>query len=135
MTSQVVRHRRLPSERPALASSLRRVLLVLALAPLILGILLIVTALAGVVMWRSPGEQVAVGCLYVLFSFAASNALQKQWRLAFGWVLFGLALGLAVFGSSVGARAAAAALAGVSAAIVARQFMRRRRQYLDSGKA
>ena len=36
---------------------------------------------------EDPQSQVTIGILFFLLSFAASNALQKRWRLAAGWGL------------------------------------------------
>lgn len=127
-------NRRLSSKRAASKYPLRQMLQALALVPLVLGVLLILTALVGAIVWRSSQEQAVMGGLYILFSFAASNALQKQWSLVLGWVLLGAAIWLAVYLPTLGARFAAAALAGLGVAIISRQFLRRRRQYLDSKK-
>ena len=132
MISRLIQNRHSSSKHPAPAYSWRQMFLALALVPLVLGLLLIITALVGAVVWRSPGEQAAMGGFYILFSFVASNALQKQWSLAVGWSLLGVAIWLAVYWPGLGARLAAAALAGLSVAIISRQFLRRRRQYLDS---
>jgi hypothetical protein len=36
---------------------------------------------------QEPLDQALIGILFILFGFAASNALQKKWRLATSWTL------------------------------------------------
>jgi hypothetical protein len=62
------------------------VLLTLTLVPLIIGVLLI-GAWALDILILEGQSQIIVGILFFLLSFAASNALQKRWRLAAGWTL------------------------------------------------
>jgi membrane associated rhomboid family serine protease len=124
--------RRSTPNRSSTKQTWREILQVLALIPLVLGGLLILTGLTGAVVWGSVGEQFAMGSFYVLFSFALSNALQKQWSLVLSWLFLGAGIGLAIGGSDTGARIAAAAAIAASIAVLAREFLRRRRQYLDS---
>lgn len=105
-------------------------LLLLALVPLLVGILLILTALTGVVVWYTPWEQVVIGGLYIVVSFVFSNLLQKHWKLAVGWLLLGAAVWLGMSWPAVEVKVAAAALAGLSIAVLSREFLRKRQQYL-----
>ena len=62
-------------------------LLTLTLVPLIIGVLLIGAWVLEIDVFDDPQLQVTVGILFFLLSFAASNVLQKRWRLAAGWGL------------------------------------------------
>jgi hypothetical protein len=109
----------------------RRLLLLLALVPLGVGVLLIISAFTGIVVWGGPREQVIMGGFYVLFSFVASNAIQKEWVLAGGWTLLGLAAWLALSRQETGSKIIAAAFLGIGVAALSRELLRRRREYLD----
>jgi hypothetical protein len=65
----------------------RNVLLTLTLVPLVVGILLIGAWVIDISILEDSQSQMLVGILFFLLSFAASNALQKRWRLAVGWGL------------------------------------------------
>ena len=109
----------------------RRLLLLVTLVPLGVGVLLIISAFTGVVVWGAPREQVIMGGFYVLFSFIASNAIQKEWVLAGGWTLLGLATWLVLNRQETETRIIAAALLGIGVAALSRELLRRRREYLD----
>jgi hypothetical protein len=130
---QSIRHS--ASRRGARQFSWQRILLLLAAAPSGVGILLIIMASVGVIAWNTPMEQVIMGGFYILFSFAASNAVQKEWKLAVGWALLGVAVWLALYRPETGAKVVAAALIGLSVTLISKEFLRRRRQALESGKA
>ena len=102
--------------------------------PLGVGLLLVITALAGAVVWGTAQEQVMMGGFYILFSFVAANAIQKQWELVAGWALVGVAIWLMLNRTEMGAKVAAAAFIGVGVALLSREFLRRRRQYLEAKK-
>jgi hypothetical protein len=107
-------------------------LLLLVMVPLGVGLLLIISAFTGAVVWGTPRKQVIMGGLYILFSFVASNAIQKQWVLAAGWALLGLAAWLGLNQQEPVVKIIAAAFLGVSVALLIREFLRRRRRYLDT---
>jgi hypothetical protein len=107
-------------------------LLLLAMVPLGVGLLLIISAFTGAVVWGTPRKQVIMGGLYIVFSFVASNAIQKQWILAAGWALLGLAAWLGLNQQETVVKIIAAAFLGVSVALLMREFLRRRRRYLDT---
>jgi hypothetical protein len=107
-------------------------LLILAMVPLGVGLLLIISAFTGVVVWGTLEKQVLMGGLYILFSFAASNAIQRQWTLAAGWTLLGLGAWLGLNHREAEAKIIAAALFGTSIALLAREFFRRRHRYLNA---
>ncbi len=132
MAKQSIRHA--ASRRGARQFPWQRALLLLALAPLAVGILLIVMVPVGIIVWNSPTEQITMGGFYLLFSFAASNAVQKVWKLTIAWTLLGVAAWLALNRPETWAKVAAAALIGISVTLISREFMRRRRQALAAPK-
>lgn len=107
-----------------------QIFLVLALVPLLVGILLILTALTGALVRPTAWEQAIIGSLYILASFVLSNVLQKQWKLMLGWLLLGAAIWLGLNWAETGVRILAAAMAGGGIALIFREFLRRRQQYL-----
>ena len=68
-----------------------RLFLALTLVPMVLGILLIGAWALDFEIFDDPQTQTLVGILFILFSFAASNALQKKRDLAIGWFLLTIA--------------------------------------------
>ena len=54
------------------------ILQILAIVPLVVGGLLLLTAFTGLIVWDTAESQVVMGCLYILISFGASNAIQKK---------------------------------------------------------
>ncbi len=123
---------RLPPSRSSQKKNWSEVLQVLALAPLTVGVLLLLTAVTGLLVWGSALEQIVAGVVYILLAFASSNAVQKQWALASGWLMVGGALWLELGLPVDAVRIAAGAFAAIGIAILAREFLRRRRQYLES---
>jgi hypothetical protein len=107
-------------------------LLLLAMVPLAVGILLIISALTDAVVWGTPRKQILMGVFYILFSFVASNAIQKQWNLAASWTLLGLAIWLGLNRQETVVKIIAAAFLGISVSLLMREFLRRRRRYLDT---
>lgn len=128
------KHSRRPissSPKPTLYPFWRRLLAILALVPLVVGVLLILTALTGLLIWSNMREQIIVGVYYILASFTLSNALQLEWKLTIGWLLLGAAVWLGMQWTCWGARILAAALAGVGVMLLSREFLLRRRRYLE----
>jgi hypothetical protein len=107
-------------------------LLLLAMVPLGVGLLLIISAFTGFLAWGTPRKQVMMGGFYILSSFVASNTIQKQWVLAVGWTLLGLAAWLGLNQQEAVVKFIAAAFFGVSVTLLAREFLRRRRRYLET---
>ena len=68
-----------------------RLLLALTLVPMVIGILLIGAWALDLNIFNNPQTQTLVGILFILFSFATSNALQKKRDLAIGWSLLTIA--------------------------------------------
>jgi len=64
-----------------------RLLLALTLVPLVVGVLLIGAWVLDITIFDDPQAQSLIGLLFILFSFAGSNALQKKRDLAIGWAL------------------------------------------------
>lgn len=73
------------------ASSRPSLLLALTLVPMVIGGLLILAWGLDIDIWDPPEVQVWIGILFILLSFAASNALQQKWLPAAGWLLLGVA--------------------------------------------
>jgi tellurite resistance protein TehA-like permease len=68
-----------------------RLFLALTLVPMVLGVLLIGAWALDMEIFEDPQSQTLVGILFILFSFAASNGLQKKRDLAIGWSLLTVA--------------------------------------------
>jgi hypothetical protein len=68
-----------------------RLFLALTLVPLIFGVGLIFAWAFDVYIFGDPESLPLIGLLFILFSFAASNALQKNRSLAIGWFLLAVA--------------------------------------------
>jgi|GEM_PF-767002 len=81
-----------PSSSAEQSKGWKRFLLLVTLTPLAAGLLLIFGAVFDMIVWISPPAQALLGGLFVLGSFVIFNALQNQWNLALGWLLFGLAI-------------------------------------------
>jgi tellurite resistance protein TehA-like permease len=64
-----------------------RLLLALTTVPLVLGVLLIGAWALDLNIFDNPQSQTLVGILFILFSFAASNGLQRKRDLTIGWSL------------------------------------------------
>jgi hypothetical protein len=69
----------------------RNVFLALTLVPLVIGLIFIGAWVLDLEILGTPQSQMTVGIFFFLVSFAASNALQKRWRLAGGWGLLAVA--------------------------------------------
>jgi hypothetical protein len=124
--------RSLSSRRRTEKLSWRQRFLLLSMVPLAVGVLLIIGALTGAVFWGTAREQFVMGGFYALFSFVASNLIQKHWVLAGCWTLLGLAAGLVLYQQQTEAKIMAAALLAIGVALLSREFLRRRRHYLDT---
>lgn len=109
----------------------KALLSLLALAPLLLGAVLIIAATADILVWDTPWEQVTMAGFYILVSFVATNALERQWALVSGWSLLGVAVWMGVAWPEWQGRIVAGALAGVGVGLLSREFFRRRQLYLD----
>lgn len=77
--------------RPGSAGIGHNLLLTLTLVPAVIGLLLIGAWILDILIFEDAQSQVTVGILFLLLGFAASNLLQKRWRLAAGWGLLVIA--------------------------------------------
>ena len=121
-----------PHEGPK--RSWQKWLLLLAMVPLAVGVLLIISAFTDAVVWDTPRKQVMMGGLYILAGFVASNAIQKQWVIAASWTLLGLSTWVGLSQQETAFKILAAAFLGISVALLMREFLRRRRRYLSTEK-
>ena len=92
------------------------------------GLLLVFGAVFEITVWVSPPTQALAGGMLMLISFAASNALQKQWNLAAGWLLLGAAILLWFSWPQVWGRGLAYVLGGGGLFFLSKEFMDRFRQ-------
>jgi hypothetical protein len=127
-------NRRSSTQRRSRKPAWRPWLLALTLVPLGVGLVLLVGALVNVIVWGSRQDQMVMAGFYILFSFVASNAVQKQWMLTAGWMLLGAAAWLALNSSVAGLKVVAAALAGIAVGVISREFLRRARQRAEKGR-
>jgi MFS family permease len=121
-------NRRSSTQRRSQKPAWQQWLLALTLVPLGVGLVLLVGAVANVIVWGSRRDQIVMAGFYILFSFVASNAVQKQWMLTAGWTLLGVAAWLLLNSSAAGIRVVAAALAGIAVGLISREFLWRARQ-------
>ena len=82
-----------PKTKSAISSQPNWIKLALALTlvPLVAGVVFIILWAIDIYLWEDSLAQALIGVLFILFSFAANNALQRRWVLASGWGLLGLA--------------------------------------------
>lgn len=110
------------------------VFLALTLVPLVIGGLLIVAWGLDIYLWEPPESQLSVGFLFILLSFAASNALQGLWYPAAGWALLGLSDLLILTWVSLPAQILAAVLALAGFGLIGVEFYRRWKEREQSKK-
>ncbi len=103
----------------------RRILVLLPLPLLAAGLLLIFGAVFDLIVWFSPSAQALLGGVFVLASFVAFNALQKQWTLAAGWLLLGMAIWLWFALTDTWLRVLTYFLGGGGLFLLAKEFTRR----------
>jgi hypothetical protein len=97
-------------------------ILALTLVPLVAGVLLIA---AWALDWDITGSlenQIYVGILFLLTSFAVSNLVQKRWLLGTGWVLLMLADILFLFWLNPSTQTFAAILGVAGAGMIGFQY-------------
>ncbi|MEW5871519.1 MAG: hypothetical protein AB1894_19755 [Chloroflexota bacterium] len=83
-----IRRKTDPNEAPTWV----RLLLSLTLVPLVAGVLLIIAWMLDLEIMGDPQRLLPVGTFFVVFSFAASNLLQKNWLVGAGWSLVSIAM-------------------------------------------
>ena len=69
-------------------------------------------------------SQITVGILFFLLSFAASNALQKRWRLAAGWGILAVADLIVLAWLDIRAQVVALSVGSIGAALLGFEFFR-----------
>ena len=113
------------SSNEAAPSLWKRGLLLLPLTPLAAGLLLIFGSVADMIVWISPPAQALLGGMFILGSFAAFNAVQKQWDLATGWSLLAVGIWLGLIRSTLLFQVLGLALVAIGLYFLAREFSRR----------
>ncbi len=99
------------------------ILLTLTLVPMVIGILMIGAWALDIELWEDPQAQVIIGLLFILISFAVSNALQKKWRLAAGWSVLAISDVILLLWLNVTVQIIALVLAAVGVVILILEFI------------
>ncbi|RME74228.1 MAG: hypothetical protein D6784_10465 [Chloroflexi bacterium] len=122
-------------ESPRKQTAWQKWLVIIPLTPLAAGLLLIFSAVLDVVVWISPPAQALLGGLLVLGSFVLLNAVQKQWTLAAGWLLFGVGFWLWINWSGTWVRGTAYLAGGLGLYLIGVEFARRYKAQRPAGKS
>lgn len=99
------------------------ILLTLTLVPMVIGILMIGAWALDIELWEDPQAQVIIGFLFILVSFAVSNALQKKWRLAAGWSVLAISDLIILLWLNVTVQIIALILAAIGLVIIISEFI------------
>lgn len=99
------------------------ILLTLTLVPMVIGILMIGAWALDIELWEDPQAQVIIGLLFILVSFAVSNALQKKWRLAAGWSVLAISDAILLLWLNVTVQVIALILAAIGLVIIISEFI------------
>lgn len=91
MAAKSVKKNRKRTKRASKSKNSNNILLSLTLVPMVIGGLLIGAWAIDIYIFDAPETQTLTGMLFILFSFAASNILQKKKNLAIGWSLLTVA--------------------------------------------
>ena len=102
----------------------KNVFLALTLVPFVLGLILIGAWVLDIEILDDLQSQITVGVLFFLLSFAASNALQKRWRLAAGWGILVIADLIVLAWLDVRAQIVALSVGAVGTALLGYEFFR-----------
>ena len=116
------KHKKKPS--PKRSSPGKNVFLALTLVPFVLGLILIGAWVLDIEILDNLQSQITVGILFFLLSFAASNALQKRWRLAAGWGILAVADLIVLAWLDIRAQIVALSVGSVGAALLGFEFFR-----------
>lgn len=111
-----------------------KLLLMLTLVPMVMGVLLILAWALEFNMLGNPDDQIVVGFLFILFSFAASNAVQRNWRLAGGWALLAVADLLVLSWLEVWVQILSMLAGAAGLALIVIEFVQRYREQQKAGK-
>ncbi len=114
--------------RKATGSFWKNLSLTLTLVPLIVGFLLVGAWLLDIILWESPDTQIVIAILFILVSFAASNAIQGHWILATGWALLTLSDLMVLTWINLWAQIAAFVFGAAGLGFLGFEFFRRWRQ-------
>jgi len=98
------------------------------LVPLVIGVLLIGAWVLDIEIFEDPQAQITVAVLFILLGFAASNAMQKRWRLAAGWGLLMIADLIILAWLNVWAQTVAIGIGVMGITFLAIEFYRQYRQ-------
>lgn len=104
------------------------ILLSLTLVPLVIGLLLIGAWAIDIYIFDDPDVQTLIGLLFMLFSFAVSNSLQKKKNLAIGWWLLTIADGILLLWVEFWAQILAIIAGVVGAGFILYEFYQRWRE-------
>lgn len=105
-----------------------RLALALTLVPLIAGVLFIAMWALDFYLWEPGENQAMIGLLFILLSFALSNAVQRNWILATGWGLLTVADLLLLVVVSLPVQIAAIAAVVIGLGLLLFEFYRRFQQ-------
>lgn len=100
----------------------------LSLVPIIAGVVLIALWALDINVIGSSDSQPLVGLFFVLLGFMMSNAFQKLWRLALGWLLIAAADILLLIPAQDAVRYAAIAIGAVGLVLLIAEIAARVRQ-------
>lgn len=100
----------------------------LSLVPIIAGVVLIALWALDINVIGSSDSQPLVGLFFVLLGFMMSNAFQKLWRLALGWLLIAAADILLLIPAQDAVRYAAIAIGAVGLVLLIAEIAVRVRQ-------
>ena len=106
----------------------RNILLLITVTPLGIGLLLIFLAVFEIIWWISAPAQALLGGMFVLSSFVIFNAIQKQWALAVGWLLFGTAIWMWLTWMDSPLRFVAYLIGAVGLVFLGKEFVQRYRE-------
>jgi len=112
----------------------RRFLLSLTLVPLLIGVMLIGAWALDIDLFGSMENQIVVGTLFLLLSFAASNALQEKWSLTAGWALLMVADWMILSGQSVALQIVGFIAAALGVILVGAHYVRGIRRQPDPSR-
>jgi len=102
----------------------KNVFLALTLVPFVIGLILIGAWVLDIEILEDLQSQITVGILFFLLSFAASNVLQKRWRLTAGWGILAVADLIVLAWLDIRAQIVALSVGSVGAALLGFEFFR-----------
>lgn len=106
-------------------SPLENILLALSLVPFVAGVLLIAAWALDWDLLGSLDDQIVVGTLFILLSFAASNLIQRRWLLGTGWFLLMVADALLLTAHIISIQIAAGVLGVAGSMFLGFEFFKR----------